>query len=267
MRFFKYLVIILVYKNADDLQECIASFRAHVPNNKIIIVNAFFDDLSKQQIEQIAQENDCDFINIPNKGYSYGNNRGIDYAKEHYQFDYLIISNPDILITQFSTPIPQNVGALAPYIENLNGKSLNPLLAFNCKLSKYCIYQGFKHSCKSLLFLGMGINKIFKVIQRLLKHFQHQTDYPIYAAHGCFVVFPFTTVQKITPLYDENFFLFAEECVIADRLIQHHLQTIYTPQIKIIHKEGGSTKISSFSIHKEMAKANMYYYEHYVKGK
>lgn len=264
---FRYIVIILVYKNGEDLKACIDSLYAHISDCKIIVVNAFYDENSKQQIEKIACENNCDFINVPNKGYSYGNNRGIDYAKEHYTFDYIIISNPDTVVQQFKEPLPEGADILAAHVTTLSGKWQNPMMICESRLSKYLIYKGFVRANKWLMYAGIAINKLLREVGCRLKKLQRKTYYPIYAAHGSFLLISSRVVEKIVPLYDENMFLFAEECVLADKARVAGFRTYYTPAIKVLHKEDGSMKLSNFSLNKELAKANIYYYEHYVKGK
>ncbi len=51
-----------------------------------------------RKIEKISFDHSYDFINIENRAYSYGNNIGIKHANEKYNYKYLVISNPDIII-------------------------------------------------------------------------------------------------------------------------------------------------------------------------
>lgn len=49
-------------------------------------------------------------MNVENKGYSYGNNRGIEYCHNNYEYDYIIISNPDIIIKKFDFKVKKTNG-------------------------------------------------------------------------------------------------------------------------------------------------------------
>lgn len=80
--FYKFLFVVLVYRNSADLYDFIISVKQNFTNYKIVVVNSYYDNESLKVIEDIAISNDCEFINVANKGYSYGNNLGIGYAKK-----------------------------------------------------------------------------------------------------------------------------------------------------------------------------------------
>ena len=97
------VIILLTYRNSSDLRNFIEIAKKKCRYSyKIICVNSFYDLDSKEKIEKICIHNKIDFLNVENKGYGYGNNQGIIFANDHYNFDYLIISNPDIEIVKFS---------------------------------------------------------------------------------------------------------------------------------------------------------------------
>ena len=260
----KYIAIILVYRNVDDLKECVASFQQHIPNCKMIVVNSFYDDKSNALIKQTAQQLGCDFLSVENKGYGTGNNAGIAYARKNYTFDYIIISNPDIIIQQFDDKQVNPHGITAPDITTLKGKKQNPLLPWDTHLLFYFAYQGYKRNNRWLCIITWGINKILREMFLLYKRIFTGTC-KVYGAHGSFLILSQSALLQLTPLYDENIFLFYEELVLAKRAKELKIPTLFVPKIKILHKEDGSMKLSNFSLNKETAKASMYYYEHYVK--
>ena len=67
-------------------------------------------------------------------------------------------------------------------------------------------------------------------------------------------------------VYDENIFLFAEEMVLAAKARKLCLNTFFLKEISVFHKEDGSMNMSEVSLQGELAKGNIYYYEHYMKG-
>lgn len=260
---FKYIFVILAYRNSDDLIECIDSIKDKVPSNRVIVVNAYYDEATKEKIESIAKRFDCDFLNIENKGYSYGNNRGIEFARLHYQFDYIVVANPDIIINQFND-VEQNFDIIAPKIITASGKNQNPMTARKCGAARYFIYRGLKNNNKCLFVCGLAINKIIRSICTTIN--RNRKYYQIYAAHGSFVMISNNVVRTISPLYDENMFLFAEENVLAYKSNNRGFKTVYYPGIEIRHKEDGSMKISNISINNELKKSNIYFYERYIKN-
>lgn len=256
--FYDYVAVILVYRNTIDLKECINSIYKKISSVKIIVVNAFYDKESEKQINEIAKELSCDFIGIENKGYSYGNNRGIEFALEHYNFKYIIISNPDIVVERFIECNKQDCDIIAPQIITANGKKQNPMIIKESKLAEYLIYSGLKKNSRLFFLMGILLNKLQRIFLFLKK------EDSIFAAHGSFVIMKKKVVDMIKPLYDENLFLFAEEGVLAYRCREKGLKTVYDSNIVIHHKEDGCMRLADFSVNNELKKANIYFYEKYV---
>lgn len=258
---YRYVVVVLVYRNDKDLIECIDSIHKKIADSKIIIVNAYYDEESKSKIEEIANSKNCDFLNEVNNGYSYGNNRGIDYVRQHYEYEYIIISNPDIVIQKFDDNLP-DAEIVAPKIITVSGKNQNPMIMKENKLVEYFIYHGLKENIRLLFFLGIVLNKI---TNKFYVFFNKASKYlKIFAAHGSFVIIRKNVVDSIQPLYDEKIFLFAEEGVLAQKCREHGMRTVYDDKIEVFHKEDGCMKLADFSINTELKNANIYYYENYV---
>lgn len=267
MQCYDFIFIVLVYRNTDDVIEFIDSVRDTTKNSRIIIVNSYYNDNSMKKVREIAHRYDCDFINVENKGYSYGNNEGISYASQKYQYKYLVISNPDIIIRKFIfDPDCDGLGdIIAPHITTTTGKKQNPMIVKQSKSSEWLIYTGFKYHIRLFLFSGIILNKIKRYID--MRHRSSFLAYPIYCAHGSFVLLSSHAIEKLGPRpYDENMFLFAEESVLAYKAQEHGLKTLFFPNIRVYHKEDGSVKLSNISVNQELAKSNIYFYEHYVRG-
>ena len=262
---YDYVFVILVYRNVDDLVSCLESVAEKITNYRVVIVNAYYDEESKTIIENIAKENNCDFPNVENKGYGAGNNRGIEFVSEKYDFDYVIVSNPDITIEKFTSYVNDFKGMdiVAPRIITRNGKNQNPILVTDNKIADYCLYIGYKKKQDMLVLLGFALNKILReIFLKLCKN----TVRRVYGAHGSFVIYSRNAIAKLTSNpYDENIFLFSEEFVIANKAKEFGLQTFYCPEVCIQHKEDGSMEIADISENEHLGKSTIYYYEHYRK--
>lgn len=262
---YKYIFVILVYRNMQDLRECIESIAKKVDNYRIIVVNAFCDDASEHNAKEIAEEYDCDFLSIENRGYSFGNNTGIEYACDKYDFDYVVVSNPDITIEKFDDAVlSNNWGIVAPKIIAADGRKQNPMSLMENKVSERFVYKGLKQNKKFYFMLGILLNKISQTMGVLLMKCRGKKEQKIYVAHGSFVMLSKETVLTLGPrLYDENMFLFGEEGVLAQMAKKAGIETYYVTDIYVHHKEDGSMKLGNFSVNDELKKANIYYYEHY----
>lgn len=264
----KYVFIILVYKNTSDLLECIESIEDKVRSYKIIVVNAYYDDATKSDVERIAQSHNCDFINIENRGYSYGNNRGIELANKKYDYQYVVVSNPDIVIKDFDDDQINDTleyDIIAPQIVAASGSHQNPMVIKKNKISEKLEYLGFKKGSSTLIYAGIILSKFCRWYHTNIRRISSNAVYKIYEAHGSFVIISQRAISKLFPVYDENMFLFAEEGVLAARANKEGILTCYYDLIHIRHKEDGSMKLSNISVNEELRKANIYYYETYIK--
>lgn len=125
------------------------------------------------------------------------------------------------------------------------------------RCAEYFVYKGLKNNRKILFMIGIALNKIGNM--RLLNKKNE-----IFAAHGSFVILKKKVVEKINPLYDEKFFLFAEEGVLAYRSRECGFHTVYNEKIVVNHKEDGCMNLADFSINDELKKSNIYFYEKYI---
>ena len=266
MEKYKYIFVVLVYRNTKDLDDCIQSIENIVLSHKIIVVNAFYDKESMEKVKVIAEHHDCAFINIENKGYSYGNNIGIEFARNNFDYEYIVVSNPDITISKFDDSIiDQNFAydIIAPKITAADGRLQNPMYVKKPFISEWLEYKGFKHRLLWLVRAGIFISKLNRAYY--LRINSNKNIYAIYGAHGCFVMLSKKAVDILFPVYDENMFLFAEEMVLAIKSSEKGLKTCYYDGISIKHKEDGSMKLSNLKMYEELRKSNLYYYEHYIK--
>lgn len=263
MKKVKYVFVILVYKNTDDIKDYIKNIKKLNINSEIIIVNSYYDDKSKNIFESIAKSNNCVFINVENKGYGYGNNRGIEYANKAFDYEYIIISNPDIYIKEFNeTNLERyNDSVIGPIIKTKCGKNQNPYWYIENKLAEKLIYLGCKNLSKISLYIGIIWNKIIREVGLRKFNISNKRFQKVFAVHGSFLILPKIVLNKIGMPYDEDMFLFAEESHLAHLLKKHNIETYITKDISIIHYEDGSMSVSSINSKEESRKSVIKYYE------
>lgn len=259
-----FIFVILVYRNVEDILELLESIKAQVLDSKVIIVNNYYDETTQKQFEKIAAEHQCDFINCENRGYGAGNNAGIRFALEKYEFEYLIISNPDIVIKNFPVEEIRQYpeGVYGCEIDNLAHKNQNPMLAKNCRFASKMLYKGIKEKLSFCLLAGKAINKLQRDWSRFLLNRKKKENRKVYQIHGSFLIFSGSVIQEIEAPYDEEMFLFAEEGYLAYLLNKKGISSYYCPEIKVLHKEDGSMKFRN-DIDEECVKSNLYFFEKY----
>jgi GT2 family glycosyltransferase len=266
MKKINVIFCVLTYKNHTDLIE----FADQLKNNKkinfsykVIVINNYADEESLKKIRKIAISNNCDFIENENKGYSHGNNLGIEFAKLNYEFDYLVVCNPDTLIKQFNfdTLSEHKKSIIAPEIICLNGKRQNPMYYRYMPFSEKIVYYGFLYSNKILFYLGIAMNKFDRYLNNLIMGFLKKNKKKIYAGHGSYLIFSQYSINKLHPVFDENIFLFCEEIDLAKKAERNHINFIYIKEIIILHKEDSSMNLSNRNLNKIHRESYLYYYK------
>lgn len=264
---YDFLFVILVYRNGKDLYDFDTSLRQHLSSYQVVVINSYMDDISNQEIESIANDLKYDFISIQNKGYGYGNNKGIRYAMEKYIYKYLIICNADIIIRSFDiSKLPRSNAVIGPKITTLNGKAQNPYWAVKNKPMERMIYYGLLKQSRLRMFIAQGCNKVIRELFLMTRRKANLVS-KVYGVHGAFVIFTKDVIEKLYPIYDENIFLYYEEAYLANYLQRKGIKGYYYPLIDVLHKEDGSTKGMDIDQHSLASSSFVYYYETYVLGK
>lgn len=256
--------VVLVYRNTQDLKD----FFAHnnVPNSQTVVVNSFYDETSEAAFKAIAEKYGADFISVPNKGYGAGNNKGCDFAIKNYDFQYLIISNADILIEHLDIKeLDRHPDVImAPQMRNLSGKNQNPSGPFvPFRLQEWLAYKCYKGRHRHLIYFFYAFSRMKKILYYVISRYRKK----IFSAHGAFVIIPKNVLQQLHPIYNEEVFLFHEEPHLGFRAKEAGIKTFYVPDILIKHKEDGSMKVASVNEFELMRQSYMTYYKYWYKNK
>lgn len=260
-KYFNTIFVVLVYKNYHDLIDFINSVK-NIKSSKVLIVNSYYDQASEKRIKEIALSFDCDFLNISNKGYGYGNNKGIEYAKTKYEFDFLIISNPDIIVKKFDTKLISDECIMGPVILSNKNTNQNPYrIHFNKHLERMT-YNSYKKN-RNLILLFIAIYYKFKREISILKlSLFKKNSLEVFALHGAFIIFPHKILRQINykPFYNKMF-LFNEELYLASLCKDKKIKSKFINDIKVVHKEDGSISLSNVKVNEESKKSYIIYYE------
>lgn len=265
MEKYSFIYIILVYKNHKDLENFFK--KLNTPNCKVIVVNSYYDDSSKNTISKIAEINNADFIDIPNKGYGYGNDIGLKYALDHYDFDFAIVNNADVEILNFNTNKVKGYSKnaiYAPKIRTLSNKDQNPFIINYNKYLRYIFYLGCKKQSKILKYIPIIINGIVRRLFNLFVFTFNLNHLKIYSFHGSFFLIGKEALEKLYPLYLHDMFLYQEEHYLARRASLNKIRTYFIPKdIEIKHFEDGSIDFNNVKLNEYLDKSYMIYFEYF----
>lgn len=238
----KYCFVVLTYNGFNDFKKLYRSLSNIQEKFAVVLVDSFSSELNRTIGESIAGQLNIDFISVPNRGYGAGNNVGIKFAIDNYNFEYLIIANPDTIIDKIDYNIISNYGEnviIGPQITNFNGKNKNPLYFKKYKLPFSILRHYVRNGSLSLLYIYLALNKIYSIFFRL--KYRRRNPIGVYALHGSFMIIGQKALSKLIPLFDERMFLYAEENHVAERAKSLNIPLLLDKNLQVRHKENGST--------------------------
>ncbi|MDI6572594.1 glycosyltransferase family 2 protein [Leuconostoc lactis] len=234
--------VILTYNGFDDFKNLYESFSLIEKEFAVVLVDSFSNIDIKNEGIQLSRELGIDFLSVPNKGYGAGNNAGIAFALKNYDFEYIVIANPDVIIKKMDYDEIVSHGndvIIGPSIKNLNNREQNPLYFKKYSLPFFILKLYVKKGYIFFLYLYLIVNKFFA--QYYFWRFRKTQVLNVYALHGSFMIIGKKALEQLIPLFDERMFLYAEENHVAEKAKAAKVQVILDKNIAIQHKEDGST--------------------------
>lgn len=276
-----FIILHFSEKAIQDTFECVASIKKNVSNENsfhiVIVENGSNDNSEKLIIERYeADQNLTVLISDKNLGFAKGNNLGCQYAIKKFEPEFLIILNNDTIIKQedFLEKLREvhnrtNFHVLGPYIYDRNLKPQNPkgeldvsisaversILKIEKKLSdlekSYLLYK-MKYEYKTKIKRFVRKNEILdRVVRKVLR--KEKLDYSLkkrdvsryesmnVALHGSVLIFSRDYYMQYDEIFNPRTFLYFEENILYYRVLKDKLISIYSPELKVYHKEDRST--------------------------
>ena len=260
----KVAVIIVNYNDVEDTEKYVNTITKYDVINRIVVVDNMsttigaFENLQKLQSEKVK------IIQAEkNGGYNYGNNFGIRYLQSlNEEYDYYIISNPDISVTEEAikhcldvAEKDNKIGIIAPRMFN---KDNNPIR--RCAWKKRTFGLDVVHSTR---ILELIFYKILRNGEYSDKEYEKEI-LEVEAISGALFVIKKEALEAIG-LFDENVFLFYEEDILAKQIDEKKYKVISLNSEKFIHFES-QTIGKTFNYYKKMKQlfiSKMYYHKKY----
>lgn len=252
-------IVILNFNSFNNTEKCIE----HIENSVHIDYRVFLiDNCSTDNSFELALEKYKNYNNIhierteKNGGYSYGNNIGIQRAKE-IGCDAVLICNPDVVVLDnaidslykalFSSDI---VGAAVPTVlDYYRNKALQSRRVLDSEQIKYeCSFFNSKQAGK----FYFDFDKMPKDCNGNYLFDGKST--------GCCIMLKSKLFESFLSIYDENMFLYFEEDVLAQRLHELGMCTIYVPVAEVWHNHMPSTSNRGNAFARFCAYKSLVYY-------
>ena len=262
----KTAVIIVNYNDIQSTIEYVNKIKEYNIIDKIVVVdNLSTTEGALERLKELENEKVYVIQSDKNGGYNYGNNYGIKFLEEkNEQYDYFVISNPDIDIEEKAIKNSlevlksnKEVAIVAPRMLN---KDKNPIRRSAWKLRTFGL--DVIHSTR---FLEILFYKKLRAGEYLEKDYE-KNELEVEAISGAFFIIKNDILKEIG-LFDENVFLFYEEDILAKSLKDKNYKTISLNSESFIHYES-QTIGKSFNYYnkvKKLYKSKMYYQTKYNK--
>ena len=262
----KVAAIIVNYNDVEDTEKYVKCIEKYNCINRIVVVDNLsttIDAFKKLKKMESAKVNVIQ--SEKNGGYDYGNNFGVKYLDSiNEKYDYIIISNPDIEISEKAImhcleEIEQNnnIAVIAPRMFN---KDNNPIRRSSWKIRTFRLDVVHATRLLEIIFYRVLRNGEYK-----------ENDYKkelleVEAISGAFFIIRYEVLKEIG-LLDENVFLFYEEDILAHKLRNKNYKTISLNTEKFIHFESQSIgkSLNYYRKMKQLYKSKMYYHKTYNK--
>lgn len=192
-----------------------------------------------------------------NLGYAKGNNLAVKYLKEkNIRCDYYLFSNDDV---EFLSPnlipvliekakVDKNIAGIGPRVKCIDGMEGSPVRMYYSPMA-------------------IILNTIRCKIRKKDRNFDpiDIREGRVYWVSGAFMLvkaFWFDLVGG----FDNRTFLYYEEPILAEKFKKHGAYFYYTPNVSILHYEGGSTvgKVRNAQKRWIVEQSRILYYKDYI---
>ena len=248
-------IVILNYNDCQETREYVNKIKGYRSLSEIVIVDNCSTDSSYNNLKRMEKKNITVLRTDENKGYAYGNNVGIKYLED--RVDYIIISNPDIIVEEsviikLRDDLDNNddITVIAPLI-NQNGKKI----------------RGWRLP-RVIDEVGLNLNYFHKFVENKLNYDEKKYDKELTRVdvlYGCFFMIR-RDILNLVGNFDESTFLFYEENILASKLKRINKREYVDNEVEIIHNESITINktIQSIKKYKILKDSQKYFVKYYL---
>ncbi|UCF06667.1 MAG: glycosyltransferase [bacterium] len=221
-------IIIVTHNSSSPVVECLASLREHPPSRAfetIIIDNASSDGTPRIVEERFPEVRVI--ANTDNRGYSRGVNQGIEQSSG----TFILILNPDIILTD---------GAVDRLIELMEkrpdaGITASKLIYPDGRLQYSCrTFYNLKVLLLRRTFLGRLFPNAKSLRRHLMKDYDHEQVRVVDWVLGACMMVRREAIERVGKM-DERFFLYFEDIDWCFRMKNQGWSVYYLPDSVMIH--------------------------------
>ena len=244
-------MVVINYNDYETTLNLIKQIQSFSSLNKIVIVDNCSTDNSYEILKKQENKKIKVIKTVNNNGYAYGNNLGIKYLENNCKVDYVIISNPDILIKEdgfnkLISKLDNKIDVIAPLIKQGNE-----------------IIRGWR--------LPTFTDELLSNINFIQRYAKKRTLYQneeykgsltkVEVVSGCFFIIKSKTIKEVG-YFDEKTFLYYEENILGKKLKNANKNSYIYNKVEVIHDLSVSINKSFKSLKKyKILKTSQRYYQ------
>lgn len=249
-------IVILNYNDFKTTSKMLNQIKNYRCLDYIVVVDNNSTDNSYKKLLKYEDKKIKIIKTDKNNGYAYGNNFGIRYLDCNYIVNNVIISNPDVIVSEdvinkliLDLKKNSSISLVAPVIEERG------ILSRGWKIPKF------------IDDLLSNINYFYKYAKKRMEYKESHYDSKlskVEAVHGCFFMIRLKDFKDIG-YFDENTFLYYEENIIGKKLKDRNMGVYIDNTTKVIHDLSVSIDKSFNQIrkYKILKTSQKYYQKHY----
>ena len=216
--------VILNYNDAPTTISLVERIKDYALLNYIVVVDNCSTDNSWEQLQRCKSDKIHIIKSPKNGGYGAGNNIGLRYSSDILKADYSIIANPDVFFGE---------ECVRKFLQTFYDDSSVAVVSTKQSNSSDCAWK----NC-SILQHVLATSLFFEVLLKIRSYpekiFREKAFAPVFAVPGSLLM---VDLKKMLEhgMYDEDFFLYYEEFVLAQKFADAGLKTILRLDCSYIH--------------------------------
>ena len=216
--------VILNYNDAPTTISLVERIKDYALLDYIVVVDNCSTDNSWEQLQHYKSDKIHVIQSPRNGGYGSGNNYGLRYSSEILNADYSIVANPDV---QFDEECVEK------FLQTLQEDDSTAIVSARQSNSSDCAWK----NCSILQYI-LATSLFFEVWLKIRSYpknyFIGKDSVPVFAVPGSLLMVDLRKMVNYG-MYDEEFFLYYEEPVLAQKLEDAGLKTVLRLDCSYVH--------------------------------
>ena len=216
--------VILNYNDASTTINLVEQIKDYSLLDFIVVVDNCSSDDSWERLQNCRGDKVHVIKSPRNGGYGAGNNVGLHYSSDVLNADYSIIANPDVVFSE---------ECLEKFFQTFQEDSSVAVVSAKQSNSADCAWKNcsvMQHVLATSLFFEV----LLKIRSYPARFFRKKTIVPVFAVPGSLLMVDLKKMLEYG-MYDEEFFLYYEEFVLAHKFADVGLKTISRLDCSYVH--------------------------------